>query len=141
MLNEPETDQANELLLGEGIALPRCFAELVVTESEKHVSKVEQDEIILSTDRGTETSSNELNKTSLEENEKEKFSFSLVDTERSHDQANELLLGEGIALPGCFAELVVTESSQQTNKVDQDEIIPSTEQSDISFNKLNPMSR
>ena len=132
MLNEPETDQANELLLGEGIALPRCFAELVVTESEKHVSKVEQDEIIPSTNRGTETSSNELNKTSLEENEKEKFSFSLVDTERSHDQANELLLGEGIALPRCFAEQVVTESSQQTNKVDQNEIIPSTEQSDIS---------
>ena len=141
MLNEPETDQANELLLGEGIALPRCFAELVVTESEKHVSKVEQDEIILSTNRGTETSSNELNKTSLEENEEEKFSFSLVDTERSRDQVNELLLGEGIALPRCFAELVVTESSQQTNKVDQDEIIPSTEQSDISFNKLNPMSQ
>ena len=141
MLNEPETDQANELLLGEGIALPRCFAEQVVTEPEKHVNKVGQDEMILSTDRGTKTSSNELNKTSLEENEKEKFSFSLVDTERSHDQANELLLGEGIALPGCFAELVVTESSQQTNKVDQDEIIPSTEQSDISFNKLNPMSQ
>ena len=141
MLNEPETDQANELLLGEGIALPRCFAELVVTESEKHVNKVGQDEMILSTDRGTKTSSNELNKTSLEENEKEKFSFSLVDTERSHDQANELLLGEGIALPRCFAEQVVTESSQQTNKVDQDEIIPSTEQSDISFNKLRQRSQ
>ena len=141
VLNEPETDQANELLLGEGIALPRCFAEQVVTESEKHVNKVEQDETILSTDRGIKNSSNELDKTSLEENEKEKFSFSLVDTERSHDQANELLLGEGIALPRCFAEQVVTESSQQIEKVDQDEIIPSTEQSDISLNKLKQRSQ
>ena len=139
MLNEPETDQANELLLGEGIALPRCFAELVVTESSQQTNKVDQDETIPSTEQ-SDISFNKLNPMSQDKNEVKETSLELIGMRRSNTQSSEQLLREGIALLSCLVEQGVTKSNQSSSDNEGDERFPPSKRTKHKSSKSNQRS-
>jgi len=139
MLNEPETDQANELLLGEGIALPRCFAELVVTESSQQTNKVDQDEIIPSTEQ-SDISFDKLNPMSQDKNEEKETSLELIGMRQSNTQTSEQLLREGIALLSCLVEQGVTKSNQSSSDNEGDERFPPSKRTKYKSSKPNQRS-
>jgi len=104
--------------LEEGIALSNNRAKTGIAELNQNKSPVKQDEKFLLTDSSQMVDDNKLNQATREQNKGGILLLKTLD-ERQGNQVYDLPIGEGIALPKGTIAQVVTESSLNSEEVDE----------------------
>jgi len=104
--------------LEEGIALSNNCAKTGIAELNQNKSPVKQDEKFLLTDSSQLVDDNKLNQATREQNKGGILLLKTLD-ERQGNQVYDLPIGEGIALPKGTIAQVVTESSLNSEEVDE----------------------
>jgi hypothetical protein len=137
--NERQSIPATNQPLDEGIALFNKCVKTEGAEPSQNTNVVDRNENFPLTDKGVIIDSNKTSQTFKVKDRENKSLSETIDIRRSN-QVCKQLLGEGIALPSCGVKQVVAESSQNTNKVDQDETVLSTRKGYISSDQLNKTS-
>jgi len=104
--------------LEEGIALSNNCAKTGIAELNQNKSPVKQNEKFLLTDSSQMVDDNKINQATREQNKGGILLLKALD-ERQGNQVYDLPIGEGIALPKGTIVQVVTESSLNSEKVDE----------------------